>query len=145
MFFGRVYLWVNVAQGLLSTGRLEAMDLNKRQQKEKKGTISPLFLGQVLHCHRAYFHAVRGLNVSSSFKQPVFDVLIPTSCDRGSGVAGRPANKHMNSSACHFSRSWPFCDHWTDSEHRLVKFATSNHVRRFKFLTQNVKSAINFL
>lgn len=64
---------------------------------------------------------------------------VPTSCCRGWWVAGRPANKHMNSSACHCSSIVSFYDHWKDSEHWPVVSATSNHFRRFEILTQNVK------
>lgn len=40
---------------------------------------------------------------------------VPTSCCRGWWVAGRPANKHTNSSACHCSSIVSFYDHWKDS------------------------------
>lgn len=40
--FGQLYLWVTVAQGLLSTGRLEAMDERKKQMRLFLTYLSPL-------------------------------------------------------------------------------------------------------
>lgn len=121
LFFGQVYLWGASAQGRLSTGGLEAMyERDNKKTMEKGREVS--FFG----VKRYIVTPSEALNISSClFLKRAY---IPTSCHRGSWVAGRPANKtHVI-----FSPSWPFYDHWKkDSERWLVKSATSNHFRRF--------------
>lgn len=84
------------------------MDESKRQQNTHKGqgTTMRHILGQAILCHRASVPLSEGLTISKK-KLPVFNMLVPTSC-WGWVVAGRPANKHMDSSACLFPPLCPF-------------------------------------
>ncbi len=118
----------------------------KRQLKQtmEKGQEVSFFRSSIT-LSQSLFPPGEALNISS-YKQPVFNVLIPTSRRRGSWVAGRPAGQQTH----RFPLRVIFLhrDLFMTTEKTLRTLA--GQVCNFKsfqeilFVTQNVKSAINF-